>query len=306
MFQARNILPGINVVATDGTDGTKITSKHSVVLTKNLPPGIELVRLESEETFSTIISETVVPDIDIDSDFDVPDDDIQSSVSVSPKEQPVTTNMRKPVKISFVSYKNTSEHVSEPKKKRKTIESVKPKTTLINTVKNTSKPGLEHQNENVTSNEESTKPSSEPKKKRTKTEVKPKKNITDVSNNILCNMCDKTFKTKTTLNWHKIFIHKVTDKSLLNECEMCQTCGKTFSKRCYLSKHMQVEHPDEHQVSKLECNCDNCNLECSNSEELNIHLEQCLSNLKNLNDTQEIHTHQKHMLIFFKTHQKTC
>ena len=61
-----------------------------------------------------------------------------------------------------------------------------------------------------------------------------------------CELCDKSFTRKATLNYH-IKTHK---KEKAYKCELC---GKNFALKSYLIQHFKVIHPEKKPIKCEQC-----------------------------------------------------
>jgi transcription elongation factor Elf1 len=91
-----------------------------------------------------------------------------------------------------------------------------------------------------------------------------------------CEICNQMYDTEHGLNTHKTLKHESHNQTERRTCEFCGTVAVSVT---LLLLHIKKEHVLPEQVSKMECMCEKCDTEFTNSVDLNNHLKGCLDEL---------------------------
>lgn len=88
-----------------------------------------------------------------------------------------------------------------------------------------------------------------------------------------CDQCIRVFDTSKGLLCHKTTKHN----DITEERFPCDICGNIAVSRTLFNVHYRNEHMNEDQIAKVECKCEQCNVEFPTAFHLNVHLSSsCL------------------------------
>lgn len=93
---------------------------------------------------------------------------------------------------------------------------------------------------------------------------------------IICEICNKKFRSAVTLATHKRKFHGLPEDDLELNKFMCDSCGRQFSAKFNLQRHLKESCKGNDSIKKSDCfTCMGCGRTFSSKFSLNRHSEQC-------------------------------